>query len=220
MLSREQVRAFDKHAIEQLGIPAAVLMENAGRGATDILQAQGIRGNVVICCGKGNNGGDGLVMARHLANRNVPAYTLLFADPADLTPDCALQWKIVAALRSPAESMPGPSVDESRLKSLFQRADWIVDALFGTGLKGALAPPFDRIVSLINASGARVLAVDIPSGLDCDTGNPLGATIKAEHTATFVAPKVGFANPLANAYTGRVHVVDIGVAPFRAGAAG
>src|SRR5205807_2339818 len=100
---------------------------------------------------------------------------------------------------------------EPALAALFARADWIVDALFGTGLTGPLRSPLDRLVELINASPARILAVDIPSGLDADTGAPLGSTIRAEHTVTFVAPKVGFHNPAAAAFTGRVHVVDIGI---------
>ena len=183
-LSRDQVRAFDKHAIETLGIPSAVLMENAGRGAAQVLEALGIRGPIVICCGKGNNGGDGLVMARHLTNRGFDVRTLLFAGPED-------------------------EIDDANLAALFARADWIVDALFGTGLTGPLRVPFDRLVTLINASPARVLAVDIPSGLDCDTGTPLGAAIRAEHTVTFIAPKLGY-NPAALEFTGRVHVVDIG----------
>ena len=85
-----------------------------------------------------------------------------------------------------------------------------MDALFGTGLTGAVRPPFDAIIAAINASGRPVLAVDIPSGLDCDTGLSLGATIRAAHTVTFVAEKVGFANPAARQWLGQVHVVDIG----------
>jgi NAD(P)H-hydrate epimerase len=101
--------------------------------------------------------------------------------------------------------------DEAELTATFAAAEWIVDALYGTGLTGPVRPPLDRVIELINGSRARVLAVDIPSGLDADTGEPLGATTRAAHTVTFVAPKVGFANPVARAYTGQVHVADIGV---------
>jgi NAD(P)H-hydrate epimerase len=209
-MSRAEVRAFDRHAIEQLGIPAAVLMENAGRGAAQILQALGIRGSIVIACGKGNNGGDGLVMARHLANCGFDTLTLLFARPEDLSADAVLQWKIVEKLGLPTQIWPDRQLDEEKLASIFARADWIVDALFGTGLAGPVREPFDHVIELINASPARVLALDIPSGLDCDTGEAVGPTIRAEHTVTFVAPKLGFGNPAAAAYTGRVHVVPIG----------
>jgi NAD(P)H-hydrate epimerase len=207
ILNREQVRAFDRHAIEQLGILAAVLMENAGRGAAKVLQGLGIRGQVVICCGKGNNGGDGLVIARHLANWGVDVLILLFSRPEDLSPDAALEWHIVQKMGLPAQVNP----DETKLPAIFAHADWIVDALFGTGLTGPVRPPLDRVIEWINASGKRVLAVDIPSGLDCDTGEPLGVCIRAEQTVTFVAMKLGFQNAAASAWTGRVHVVDIGI---------
>ena len=211
-LTREQARAFDKHAIDQLGIPSAVLMENAGRGTAQVLLALGIHGPVVIACGKGNNGGDGLVIARHLANAGVDTLTLLFARPEDLSGDAALQWSIVQKMQLPTEVWPLDNLDEAQLTAAFARAEWIVDALFGTGLTGPVRPPFDRIITLINASPARVLAVDIPSGLDADTGEPQGATIRAEHTVTFVAPKLGYLNPTAVPWLGRVSVVDIGVA--------
>src|SRR5437868_4136604 len=114
-LTREQARAFDKHAIEQLGIPSAVLMENAGCGCAEVLQAIGIHGPVVIACGKGNNGGDGLVIARHLANADLDVLTLLFARPEDLSADAALQWNIVQKMRLPAQIWSEPSVDEKKL---------------------------------------------------------------------------------------------------------
>lgn len=210
-VTHEQVRAFDIHAIEQLGIPAAVLMENAGRSAAQVLQALGIHGPVVIACGKGNNGGDGLVMARHLANWGFDVRALLFADPEELSPDAALQWNIVQAMELPAEIWADEQLDDAMLTSMLARAEWAVDALFGTGLSGPVREPFGRVIELINASPARVFAVDIPSGLDCNTGKSIGPTIRAGHTVTFVAPKIGFCNPDSAAWTGRVHVVDIGV---------
>ena len=180
-LTRAEVRAFDRHAIEQLGIPAPVLMENAGSGAARILQSLGIRGRVDIACGKGNNGGDGLVIARHLANQGFEVRCLLFARPEDLSADAAMQCNIVQRM-----GLPTIVVEESD----FTGANWIVDALFGTGLTGSVRPPFDRVIESINASGVRVMAIDIPSGLDCDTGKPLGPCVRAQHTVTFVAPKI------------------------------
>ncbi len=115
-------------------------------------------------------------------------------------------------LQLPAESWPGDDLDEQRLAGELAGAAWVVDALFGTGLTGPMRPPFDRIATLVNAALARVLAVDIPSGLDADTGLPMGVTIRAEHTVTFVAPKLGFQNPGAATWLGQLHVVDIGVA--------
>jgi NAD(P)H-hydrate epimerase len=212
-LSREQVRAIDRRAMEEFGIPGVVLMENAGRGAAELLRSLGIHGRVAVCCGKGNNGGDGLVIARHLDNAAVPVRILLFARPEELHGDAAINYRIVHQTGLPVSVHVG-SPDEEAVRRELARAEWILDALFGTGLTGPLTYPFDRIVDIINAGAGRVLAVDIPSGLDCDSGLPLGPTIRAEHTATFVALKKGFANPAAREWLGHVHVLGIG-APRR-----
>lgn len=213
-ITRAQARAFDQVAIERLGIPSLVLMENAGRGAAEVMQSLGIHGPVLICCGKGNNGGDGLVIARHLANAGCKVSILLLVSPASLSPDAGTQWNIVQKMHLYSEVWPDLFVDENNLASNLARTDWIVDALFGTGLTGPVRAPFDRLIGLMNSSGAKILAVDIPSGLDADTGEPLGATVRAAHTVTFVAPKAGFANPTAATFTGQVHVANIGIAPI------
>jgi NAD(P)H-hydrate epimerase len=209
-LTRQQVRDVDRRAIEEFGVPSVVLMENAGRGAAELLISLGIHGPVAICCGKGNNGGDGLVIARHLHNRGVWVRVLLFARPDELSPDAAVNYHILERTSFPILRMEGPNVDLAALRAELQRAEWTVDALFGTGLTGPLRSPFDQIVETINSTASRILAVDIPSGLDCDTGVPLGPMIRAQHTATFVAPKVGYANSEAAAWLGKVHVIDIG----------
>lgn len=213
-LSRAQVREVDRRAIEEFGVPGVVLMENAGRGAAEVLLGLGARGPVLVLCGKGNNGGDGFVIARHLDNREVPVRVLLFARPEDLTGDAAINWRILERSGAPTEVRNGP-VNAEVLRRECTAAEWLVDALFGTGLAGPVRPPFDAVIGALNASGARVLAVDIPSGLDCDTGLAPGPAVRAEHTVTFVAPKVGFAHPAAQPYLGQVHVADIG-APRRA----
>jgi NAD(P)H-hydrate epimerase len=209
-LTREVVRALDRRAIEEYGVPGVVLMENAGRGAAEVLRGLGISGRVTICCGKGNNGGDGFVIARHLDNHQVPVQVLLFAQPQELTGDAAINYRIIACSGVPLTVHAGDSFDEMALLQELATAEWVVDALFGTGLSGPLRPPFDRVIAAINESQARIFAVDIPSGLDCDTGMPLGPTIRAEHTVTFVAPKKGFAAPAAREWLGQAHVVDIG----------
>lgn len=208
-LSCAQVRELDRRAIADYGIPAQVLMENAGRGAAETLLSLGVHGPVVICCGKGNNGGDGLVIARYLHNLEIDVKVLLFATPPDLSTDAAANWKTISQAAISAEVMS--KFDESRLSAELARADWVVDALYGTGLQGPVRPPLDAVIAAINASRARIFAVDIPSGLDGDMGEPLGATIRAHHTATFVAPKQGYANPAAATWLGKVHVIDIGV---------
>ncbi len=210
ILTREQVRELDRRAIEEFGVPGVVLMENAGRGMAELLRSLGINGLVVICCGKGNNGGDGFVIARHLDNVGVRVRVLLFGDPAQLSGDAAINHRIVAASGIPMEVFAGPVLDEERLLRQLADADWIVDALFGSGLRGAIQPPFDRIIAAINSAAGRVFAVDIPSGLDCDTGKPLGIAVRAHHTGTVAAMKKGFQELSAAAWLGQVHLIDMG----------
>lgn len=213
-LTRRQVREIDRRATEEFGVPSIVLMENAGRNAAAILGRLGVSGPVVVCAGKGNNGGDGLVLARHLDFAGVPTAVILFANPESLPSDPAVNLRIAQRSGIPIDLMGRDPIDEARLRARLAATDWVVDALFGTGLDRALGPPFDAVVAAINDSGPKVLAMDIPSGLDCDTGRPLGPTVRARHTVTFVAPKVGFAAPGADAWLGEVHVADIG-APRR-----
>jgi NAD(P)H-hydrate epimerase len=205
-LSRDEVRSLDQRASADYGLPGIVLMENAGRGAAELLMGLGVRGPVIICCGRGNNGGDGFVMARHLDNHQVPVRVLLFASPADLRGDAAVNYGVLAKSDVPILQSPLATLDQELATS-----DWVVDALFGTGLTGPVRAPFDQVIAAINSCPARILAVDIPSGLDCDTGLPLGPTIKAQHTAAMVAQKKGFAQPAARDWLGTVHVIDIGV---------
>jgi NAD(P)H-hydrate epimerase len=210
-LTRDEARELDRRSVEEAGVPSLVLMENAGRGCAELLRALGVQGPVVVCCGRGSNGGDGFVIARHLDNAGVKVRVLLFARPKDVAGDAAVNYRIVAGSGIPLEVFGGTTLDEEALQRELAAADWVVDALFGTGLKGAVRPPFDRIIAAINASGARVLAIDIPSGLDCDTGEPQGTTIRAHHTATMVGPKKGFGQSAAQPWVGRVHAIDIGL---------
>jgi NAD(P)H-hydrate epimerase len=209
LLTRDQVRAVDRRAIEDFGVPGVVLMENAGRGAAELLRSLGATGPVVLCCGKGNNGGDGFVMARHLDNEAIPLRVLLFGRPEELRGDAAVMYHIIARAGLPI-GVYADAVAEARLREELAPAQWIVDALFGTGLSGSVRAPFDRVIAAINASPAQVFAVDIPSGLDCDSGQPLGPTVRAHHTATFVALKKGFADPAARPWVGQAHVLGIG----------
>jgi NAD(P)H-hydrate epimerase len=220
LLSRQQARRLDQKAMQELAIPGLVLMENAGRGMAELLLSFGVPGRVVCCCGKGNNGGDGLVIARHLAHAGASVWVVVFAEPARLPADAAANYAIIERLssRATAGNQPGPpvtlatypaDVGDQRLAAELAGADWVVDALFGTGLRGPVPAPFERIIAAINASGGRVLAVDIPSGLDCDSGQPCGPTVRADHTATVAAAKKGFDQPAAASWLGQVHVIDL-----------
>jgi NAD(P)H-hydrate epimerase len=211
LLSRDEVRELDRRAIEEFGVPGVVLMENAGRGTAELLLSLGVHGPVLVCCGKGNNGGDGCVIARHLDIYRVPVRVLLFSRPEELRGDAAVNYGVIARAGLPIEVHAEGRLDVEALRREIAAADWVVDALFGTGLTGPVRAPFDQVIAAINGGPARVLAVDIPSGLDCDTGKPLGAAVRAQHTATFVAPKKGFTEPAARAWLGDVHVIGIGV---------
>jgi NAD(P)H-hydrate epimerase len=208
-LTRAQVRELDRRAIEEFGVPGIILMENAGRGAAEILmQLDPKRVPVLVVCGKGNNGGDGYVIARQLDNSGWPVSISSISKFEELRGDAATNAKI--AERAGIEQVADSTVREATLRRIQTHAGWIVDALFGTGLSGPIVAPFDRVIAAINASMASVLAVDIPSGLDSDTGEPLGPTVQADHTVTFVAAKAGFTKPSAAQWLGELHVVGIG----------
>jgi NAD(P)H-hydrate epimerase len=209
-LSREAVREIDRRAIEEFHIPGIVLMENAGRGCADILCQIEAAGPVVICCGKGNNAGDGLVLARHLDQRGIATQLLFWSDPAQLQGDAAVNFEIATRARLPLAV--GSHADPlAVLAPHLAAARWIVDALLGTGAVGEPRPPFDQIISRLNACPARKLALDIPSGLDCDTGQFAAHPFRADHTCTFVAAKPGLLVPSAHPWVGQLHVLDIGI---------
>jgi NAD(P)H-hydrate epimerase len=181
-------------------------MENAGRGAAEIIaRLNSLRERTAIICGPGNNGGDGFVIARHLDRLGITATVWLIGDRQKITPDAAVNCNTVErmGLRIVAT--------ESQLKPDDLSAfGWIVDAMFGTGLRGAVRSPWAETVAAINGCGARVVAIDIPTGLDCDTGEPVGPTVMANHTISFVGMKEGFLAAAAQPYLGEVHFVDIG----------
>jgi NAD(P)H-hydrate epimerase len=212
-LSRQEVREVDRRAIEEFGMAGLVLMENAGRGCADVLCQLGCGGLVGIVCGKGNNAGDGFVIARHLDLRGVSVKVILHSPPNELRGDAAANYQILAKSGVRMVDLSSP-FDTAALDRELAGAAWIVDALLGTGASGPPRPPFDEAIRRINAAPCQRLAVDLPSGLDCDSGQPAEPTIRADHTCTFVAAKLGFSFPQAAPCLGQVHVLDIG-APRR-----
>jgi NAD(P)H-hydrate epimerase len=209
-LSREEVRAIDARAVEDGGVPAIVLMENAGRAAAAWLVELGVRGPVAVCCGKGNNGGDGFVIARHLDAWGVAVHVLLACEPTELAGDALVNLRIVERASLPITRWDAGAAD-ARCDRLIETADWIIDGLLGTGLRGEVRAPMRKAIDALNRSPAKKYAIDIPSGLDADTGRPLGLAVRASCTATFVSRKLGFTNPDAAMYTGAVRVFDIGI---------
>jgi len=211
-LTRNQTRAIDRFAIEALGVSGVVLMENAGRlcaGAVgDFLHGPAGR-SVAICAGAGNNGGDGFVVARHLSMRLARVVVFLVGPADKLSGDAETNYRIARNLHldirevGPAE-LPG-------LANELAGFDVIVDAVGGTGIRGALRGDVAVAVEQINAAGVPVVAVDIPTGLDCDTGSAEGPAVRAAMTVTMLARKKGFDSPESAEYTGEVRVVDIGI---------
>ena len=207
VLSCNQLRELDRRAIADYGIPSIVLMENAGRGIADKLCELGVRRRVCIFCGGGNNGGDGFVVARHLELRGVPVSIILATTPGKLSGDAEVNYGICRHARIPIETMTRPEIAQG----LVEQSTWIVDALLGTGARGDPRPGIAASIDMINAAGKAVMAVDLPSGLECDTGAVASHCVRATHTCTLVAEKLGFQVPGTEAYTGEVHVLDIGV---------
>jgi len=215
VLSRAQMRAFDQHAIEVCKVPGLLLMENAGRGATDVLVRELLDGDaadadVVVVCGTGNNGGDGLVVARHLLVRRAHPAVFLVGDPAKLSPDARANLDAWRGLGGPVHEVP-PGSELGALEAAMADADAIVDALFGTGLDRPIEGFLAGVVRAIDAAVPPRLAIDLPSGLDADTGAPLGVAVAATVTVTFAHPKLGLLTPGGGQLAGKVRVVDIGV---------
>lgn len=219
-LTRAEVRNVDHRAITQFGIPGVVLMENAGRGCAELICQHWPAGIAVICCGKGNNGGDGFVIARYLEKAGWRVRVRLAHSPDQTTGDAAVYLESVAKSGGdvrvigdnrcdPQESL---AITSSDFTNELKTADLIVDALLGTGLSGEVKSPYAEIIHAINAAECPIVAIDLPSGLDCNAGAPLGPCVRATRTATMVARKIGFDVPESVAWTGPVDVVDIGLA--------
>ena len=209
ILTREQAVQIDRSATTNFGMSGLVLMENAGRGVSDLLCALQVSSPIVVCCGKGNNAGDGYVIARHLLARNYDVRVLNWEPPETITGDARTNYLILRAMNAPiVEHWEGSSKECLRILS---EACWIVDALLGTGCKGAPRTPIKQAIEAINQATANTLAVDLPSGLDCDTGATPGAAVRADHTCTFLAAKPGLIAPAGKSYVGKLHVADLGI---------
>jgi hydroxyethylthiazole kinase-like uncharacterized protein yjeF len=215
VMTRDEVRAFDAWAINTLGIPGVVLMENAGRSCAELIKdnLKGIPGpKVCIFCGTGNNGGDGYVIARHLINRGIKVTIVVCGDYNKIKGDAKTNLNILERMDQSIERLNPVDNDVAEQVAHFNTgASVIVDALFGTGLTGQLSDEYKRLIENINTCNIPVLAVDIPSGLDCNSGKPLGAAIRAKWTVTFVAVKKGFLTANTTQYTGEVFIASIGI---------
>ena len=214
LVTAAEMRELDRKAIEEVGIPSLVLMENAGRTTYQILRQEfpDLAGPVAVVAGRGNNGGDGSVVARYLAQAGIPVAIFLVAARDQLQGDAKVNLEIAAHLGIEIEEV----LEEKDLNPLahrLARSELIVDALLGTGLNTEVRGLMRLVIDEINRLRPPVLAVDIPSGLDADTGQPLGAAVQARVTVTYGWPKIGQILPPGRDYAGRLWQVDISIPP-------
>ena len=218
ILTAAQMREVDRRTSAERGVPSLVLMENAGARVVGFLAHKfapldGER--VAVLCGKGNNGGDGLVVARQLLTRAKAGrlHVILAAEPDSLQGDAAANYRMFLGVGGSPRVVRSEAEWEAALAEIL---DWtlVIDALLGTGLRGPAEGLYLRMIRDVNArlGQGSVVAVDIPSGLASDTGERLGEAVRADHTVTFTAPKVGQIFPPNCEAVGELHVVPIGSA--------
>jgi NAD(P)H-hydrate epimerase len=222
-LTRAQVRNVDRIAIERYGISGLVLMENAGRSVAEWIARNLPPGDVCILCGKGNNGGDGYVIARHLElefdrmasflGDAMPATmvrVVSVVEPEALSGDAAINHRVARLSQIPILIV----TDTASLRAAIGQPDLLIDCLLGTGASGDPLGIFADAIGLANDLPTRRVAVDVPSGLDCDSGVAGEPTFRAEATLTLVASKVGFRQAAAEPWLGQVVVLPIGIPRF------
>ncbi|OIP32206.1 hypothetical protein AUK22_00220 [bacterium CG2_30_54_10] len=215
LVTAGEMRGIDKHAIEAVGISSLVLMENAGIKVLFTLEKclQGIRGKrFTVICGKGNNAGDGLVVARHLFNNHVPVNVFMAFPPEELSPDAKTNLGILRKSGLNAIFM-SKNEDLERLRIALEFSDCIIDAMFGTGFNGQIEGYAREVISIANDSRAQRVAIDVPSGLHSSTGKVSDVTFRAHTTITLGAPKLGLFLFPGRDYVGEVWVADIGLPP-------
>ncbi|MCW2927495.1 MAG: Bifunctional NAD(P)H-hydrate repair enzyme [Thermoleophilia bacterium] len=207
LYSAVEMRTVDRVAVDEIGIPGAVLMERAGLGAAaEILQWFPAAQRIAVVCGSGNNGGDGFVAARHLAAAGRQVEVLLVEGESKVRREPRAFLEVLKHL-----DIPVRRVNVTAWRSAFDGIDLIVDAMLGTGVSGAPKPPFEAAIRAIGSSLLPVVALDMPSGVDASDGTIEGAAIEADLTITFHAPKIGLAVAPGRFHAGRVKAIDVGI---------
>jgi len=207
-LKSEDVKKIDKHVIERLGISGDILMENAGLAILRNINEN--IDNISIVCGSGNNGGDGLVLSRHLLSRDRNIKIFIIGNESKLNNSVKLNYKILKNLKADITFIEERK-DLLRFKNNIKKSNLIVDCIFGIGLSREIEGIYKEIIEYINNSGKEVLAVDTPSGFNHSTGDIYEVCIKADKTVTFIGEKFGFKNDKSEEYTGEVEVEQISI---------
>ena len=214
IVTAAQMRALDLRTIDEGGIPGKVLMERAGSGLVDYIEhtlGPVRRKTITILCGKGNNGGDGLVAAKLLHRLQAKVRVIVMTPPSELSKDAAVMYRqfVRTAGRSPIHMFHS----KDQAQALIRESAMVIDALLGTGLSADVTGRYADAIDAINEAVCPVVAVDIPSGLHADTGTMLGRAVKASHTVTFGLPKLGLFQGQGVDLAGSVTLVDIGIMP-------
>jgi NAD(P)H-hydrate epimerase len=213
ILTAAQMREADRFTIEEIGIPSLVLMENAGRQVVAAMESayeEQLAGRVAVLCGRGNNGGDGFVVARTLLQRGIDAAVFVLGSLADVRGDARINLDILGRLGVTVVEIGDEQTWELHFSEIAQ-CTLIVDAIFGTGLKSAVTGMLETVIAVVNASDIPIVSIDIPSGLSADTPHLIGDCINASMTVTLAVPKVPLILPPGEAYAGDVVVADIGI---------
>ena len=216
VVTSAEMQSMDRKTIENFGIPGRILMESAGRGATRCFLERvfkKVSGRVGVVAGRGNNGGDGFVIARYLAQKGIDVRVYLLTSSEKVRGDAEANLRLLAPLNVPVVEMPGPG-EFARYQNDMQGMDYWVDAILGTGLKSDVKGYFRQVIEFINSCRRPVLAVDIPSGVNADNGQPCGTAIQATATATFAYCKIGHLVFPGARLCGTVDVIDIGIPPL------
>lgn len=212
-ITSQKMQEIDKRAIEEFGIPAILLMENAGYQASCVvldMLSKKKRKKVVCVCGKGNNGGDGFVCARHLINKGIDTDIFLIGDPSKLKKDAKINYNILKKMGKTIRLLKTKK-DFYMLKAKFTKTQLLIDAIFGIGLSGQVKELYRKVIDLMNQSKIPILAIDVPSGLDATEGDVLGVCIRASKTVSFALPKTGFFKNQGPLHVGELITVDISI---------
>ncbi|MGD2269928.1 MAG: NAD(P)H-hydrate dehydratase [Desulfobacterales bacterium] len=215
LVTAAEMRQMDRETIDSFGIPGRILMENAGRGACRVFLEQfpalGQK-RVAVVAGRGNNGGDGFVIARYLSHKGINVTVFLLAEQGKVSGDAAANLRLLKPMGVPVVELPDQKTFSKHKTDLVHQDVWI-DAIFGTGLNSDVRGYFRDVIEFINSSHKPVFAVDIPSGLNSDTGQPGGICIRSQATATFGFAKTGHILFPGASFTGKLEIIDIGIPP-------